>query len=338
MATQVSYPGIYIQEFTPGAPIQPVGTSTGAFIGTAIMGPVNTPTFLTSWDEFQTVFGGLIAEASNVSILTRSYLAPAVYGFFLNGGTGCYVVRAVPSAITTLMATADLPITAAVPSPVPTDLVVTAIAEGSIGNSISITAANSSRLAAMLSAAALVVPATVPLIATATVLTVTLPSGYTAAQLNAAFPSGSKATVSGGGLTETVIVAATSITAGVAEITIDSPGLVNAYNTATTVTATLGPTLQVPAALTAGLLSFQVTLPYPSTFVLSQALPTGAVIEVSEGGSSEFVTVAAAGPVTPGVGLITLTTALQGNYGAGASVASMEFNLTVTGATTEPTQ
>jgi len=338
MATQVSYPGIYIQEFTPGAPIQPVGTSTGAFIGTAIMGPVNTPTFLTSWDEFQTVFGGLIAEASNVSILTRSYLAPAVYGFFLNGGTGCYVVRAVPSAITTLMATADLPITAAVPSPVPTDLVVTAIAEGSIGNSISITAADSSRLAAMLSAAALVVPATVPLIATATVLTVTLPSGYTAAQLNAAFPSGSKATVSGGGLTETVIVAATSITAGVAEITIDSPGLVNAYNTATTVTATLGPTLQVPAALTAGLLSFQVTLPYPSTFVLSQALPTGAVIEVSEGGSSEFVTVAAAGPVTPGVGLITLTTALQGNYGAGASVASMEFNLTVTGATTEPTQ
>ena len=97
MATQVSYPGIYIQEFTPGAPIQGVGTSTGAFIGTATMGPVNTPTFLTSWDEFQTVFGGLIAEPSNASILTRSYLAPAVYGFFLNGGTGCYVVRAVPS-------------------------------------------------------------------------------------------------------------------------------------------------------------------------------------------------------------------------------------------------
>jgi len=254
MATQVSFPGIYIQEFTPGAPIQGVGTSTGAFIGTAIKGPVNAPTFLTSWDEFQNVFGGLIAEASNVPISTRSYLAPAVYGFFLNGGTGCYVVRAVPSTTPTLMATADLPITAAVPSPVPTDLVVTAIAEGSIGNSISVTAADSSRLGSQLSAVG------------------------------------------------------------------------------------LGPTLTVPAALTAGQLSFQVTVPSPSTFVLSQALPTGAVIEVAEGGSSEFVTVASAGPVTPGVGLITLTTALQNAYGPGATVASMEFNLTVTGAATEPTQ
>src|SRR5215471_73747 len=95
MGTQVSYPGIYIQEFTPGAPIQGVGTSTAAFIGTAASGPANQPTFLTSWDEFQSVFGGFIAEAPNVDITQRSWLAPAVYGFFLNGGTGCYIVRAV---------------------------------------------------------------------------------------------------------------------------------------------------------------------------------------------------------------------------------------------------
>src|SRR5690242_15575194 len=88
MGTQVSYPGIYIQEFTPGAPIQGVGTSTGAFIGTATTGPNNQPTKLTSWDEFQSVFGGFIATPPT------SYLAAAVYGFFLNGGTNCYIVRA----------------------------------------------------------------------------------------------------------------------------------------------------------------------------------------------------------------------------------------------------
>src|SRR5579864_7270209 len=98
MATQVSYPGIYIQEFTPGAPIQGVSTSTGAFIGTATSGPINQPTLLTSWDEFQNVFGGFIAQPPG------GYLAPAVYGFFLNGGTNCYIVR----AGTGVMAHADL--------------------------------------------------------------------------------------------------------------------------------------------------------------------------------------------------------------------------------------
>ena len=33
MAVPVSYPGVYIEEFAPGAPIQGVGTSTAAFIG-----------------------------------------------------------------------------------------------------------------------------------------------------------------------------------------------------------------------------------------------------------------------------------------------------------------
>ena len=33
MAVQVSYPGVYIDEFAPGAPIQGVGTNTAAFVG-----------------------------------------------------------------------------------------------------------------------------------------------------------------------------------------------------------------------------------------------------------------------------------------------------------------
>ena len=36
MAVQVSYPGVYIEEFAPAPPIQGVGTSTAAFIGAGI--------------------------------------------------------------------------------------------------------------------------------------------------------------------------------------------------------------------------------------------------------------------------------------------------------------
>ena len=87
MAVKVDYPGVYIDEFTPGAPIEGVGTSTAAFIGTALQGPIEKPTLIQSWDDFIRVFGGFIDERP------RSYLAPAVNGFFLNGGTACYVLR-----------------------------------------------------------------------------------------------------------------------------------------------------------------------------------------------------------------------------------------------------
>src|SRR5262245_45151789 len=86
MAVQVSYPGVYIEEFAPGAPIQGVGTSTAAFIGPASDGPVEEPTKLTSWDAFKATFGD--------QPLTGFYLWYAVRGFFMNGGQVCYVVRA----------------------------------------------------------------------------------------------------------------------------------------------------------------------------------------------------------------------------------------------------
>src|SRR5436190_717464 len=88
MAVQVSYPGVYVEEFEPGAPIQGVGTSTAAFVGTASRGPFRKPTLIQSWDAFVQTFGGFMTTGP------ASYLAPAVYGFFLNGGTTCYVVRA----------------------------------------------------------------------------------------------------------------------------------------------------------------------------------------------------------------------------------------------------
>lgn len=86
MAVQVSYPGVYIEEFAPGAPIQGVSTSIAAFVGTAIKGELDKPTKITSWDVFVQTFGDAPAPGS--------YLWHAARGFFDNGGQTCYIVRA----------------------------------------------------------------------------------------------------------------------------------------------------------------------------------------------------------------------------------------------------
>lgn len=86
MAVQVSYPGVYIEEFAPGAPIQGVGTSTAAFIGVAAGGVLNQPTKLTNWDQFKALYGP--------DPVPGFYLWYAVRGFFENGGNVCYAVRA----------------------------------------------------------------------------------------------------------------------------------------------------------------------------------------------------------------------------------------------------
>jgi phage tail sheath protein FI len=86
MAVQVSYPGVYIEEFAPGAPIEGVGTSTAAFIGVAAKGDLRVPTKLTTWDQFRALFGE--------QPVPGYFLWYAVRGFFENGGQVCYVVRA----------------------------------------------------------------------------------------------------------------------------------------------------------------------------------------------------------------------------------------------------
>ncbi len=86
MAVQVSYPGVYIDEFAPGAPIQGVGTGTASFIGVASAGELDTPTLITSWRAFKDTFGAHPKAGF--------YLWYAARGFFDNGGTKCYIVRA----------------------------------------------------------------------------------------------------------------------------------------------------------------------------------------------------------------------------------------------------
>jgi phage tail sheath protein FI len=84
----ISYqsPGVYIEEVAAGPqPITAAPTSVVAIVGATQRGPVQEPTRITGWSEFQAVFGRPVAGG---------YTAQAVYGFFENGGPAAYVVRA----------------------------------------------------------------------------------------------------------------------------------------------------------------------------------------------------------------------------------------------------
>ena len=78
-------PDVYIEEFEPAAPITGVGTSTAAFLGPCMQGPLNVPTAIMSWDGFTSVFGA--------APVPGFFIWYAVRGFFENGGTECYVTR-----------------------------------------------------------------------------------------------------------------------------------------------------------------------------------------------------------------------------------------------------
>ncbi|TQK44166.1 hypothetical protein FBY35_5654 [Streptomyces sp. SLBN-118] len=84
MPTYLS-PGVYVEEMEASSrPIEGVGTAVAAFVGLAAEGPVNVPTLVTNWSQFTQIFG---------DFTEGSYLAHAVYGYFMNGGGSCYVVR-----------------------------------------------------------------------------------------------------------------------------------------------------------------------------------------------------------------------------------------------------
>ncbi len=84
MPTYLS-PGVYVEEVEAGSrPIEGVGTAVAAFVGLAEKGPFNTPTLISNWSQFTNTFGDFVEG---------SYLAHAVYGYIMNGGANCYIVR-----------------------------------------------------------------------------------------------------------------------------------------------------------------------------------------------------------------------------------------------------
>ena len=91
-------PGVYVEEVDRGPkPIEGVGTAMAAFVGFTEKAEwqrmvdgelitenlLNKPQLITNWSQYMQRFGGFVEGA---------YLPHAVYGYFHNGGSRCYVV------------------------------------------------------------------------------------------------------------------------------------------------------------------------------------------------------------------------------------------------------
>lgn len=88
MAISYLAPGVYVEEVSSGArPIEAVGTSVAAFVGTAPSqgARLHEPVAINNWSEFLRIFATPDSQGTP--------LAHGVYGFFQNGGGRCYVVN-----------------------------------------------------------------------------------------------------------------------------------------------------------------------------------------------------------------------------------------------------
>jgi len=85
MPASLTYPGVYIEEIPSGVrTIVGVATSITAFVGRTDRGPVDEPTTIHSFADFERIFGGLSSQS------TLSY---AVRDFYLNGGQEAIILR-----------------------------------------------------------------------------------------------------------------------------------------------------------------------------------------------------------------------------------------------------
>ena len=91
MPVALSYPGVYVEEISSGVrTITGVATSITAFLGAALRGPTDRPITITSFGDFERVFGGLHRD------MTLGY---AVRDFFINGGGQGVIVRLYKSVV-----------------------------------------------------------------------------------------------------------------------------------------------------------------------------------------------------------------------------------------------
>jgi phage tail sheath protein FI len=85
MPSALTFPGIYIEEIPSGVrTITGVSTSNTAFVDYFIRGPLNTAVRITSFADFERVFGGVQRDSE------ASY---AIKQYYLNGGSVAFVVR-----------------------------------------------------------------------------------------------------------------------------------------------------------------------------------------------------------------------------------------------------
>ena len=85
MPQTLTFPGVYIEEVPSGVrPITGVATSITAFVGRALRGPVDQAMTITSYGDFERIFGGLWLDSN---------LGYAVQDFYRNGGSTAIIVR-----------------------------------------------------------------------------------------------------------------------------------------------------------------------------------------------------------------------------------------------------
>lgn len=84
-------PGVYVEEVESGSkPIEAGATNIVGFLGVAEKGPVNEAVLVTNWTQYTKLFGGMHSGG---------WLGHAVYQFFQNGGTKCYINNLAESAV-----------------------------------------------------------------------------------------------------------------------------------------------------------------------------------------------------------------------------------------------
>jgi hypothetical protein len=85
MPSALTFPGVYVEEIPSGVrTITGVATSIAAFVGRTRKGPTQNPRTITSWADFERVFGGLSHDYP---------LSYAVRDFYENGGTTAIILR-----------------------------------------------------------------------------------------------------------------------------------------------------------------------------------------------------------------------------------------------------
>lgn len=85
MAEAPTYPGVYVEEMPGG--IETIASASApitAFLGQAPRGPVNKPTLIDSFPEYERRFGGLDDDYP---------MSQAVSDFFASGGEQALIIR-----------------------------------------------------------------------------------------------------------------------------------------------------------------------------------------------------------------------------------------------------
>lgn len=125
-------PGVYIEQAPNVLGVSPIAGDSelvGGFMGVAQRGPVGVPKDINSWGAYLDIYATGMASP----FLATSELAYAVYGFFQNGGTRCYVMRTAHTGDVVIANNATSSVIT-----IPGGATLTALDEGTWGNNLKI--------------------------------------------------------------------------------------------------------------------------------------------------------------------------------------------------------